>query len=60
MGPARPKSFPSIQPFTRSPDRLAAMVVVDDWNFFGAFAAAALGERTEDTNGRAIGAGSVQ
>jgi len=36
------------------------MVVVDDWNFFGAFAAPALGERTEDTNGRARGAGSVQ
>ena len=59
MGPARPKTFPSIQPFSRSPDTLAAMVVVGDWNFF-AFAAPALGERTEDTNGRAIGAGSVQ
>jgi hypothetical protein len=54
-GPARPKTFPSIQPFSRSPDTLAAMVVVGDWNFF-AFAAPALGERTEDTSGRAIGA----
>jgi len=54
------KSFPNIQPFTRSPERLAAIVAVDDWDFFGAFVAPALSGRTEDTNDRAIDAGSVR
>ena len=47
-GTANPKSFPSIQPFTRSPDRLAAIVAVDDWDFFVAFVAPTLNGGTEE------------
>jgi len=48
FGYGQPKEFSEHPTFTRSPDRLAAIVAVDDWDFFVAFLAPTLNGGTEE------------
>jgi hypothetical protein len=56
-GSANPRSFPRFQRVTKSTDRLAALVAVDDWDLIVAFVAPDVTGDTKDTIGSAIGAG---